>query len=66
VVSPSWDAVVGRDYVPRTDPRVVIDTATTDPEAAAMQLADRIATARAEAEMPGRAAPRLPPPPALR
>lgn len=46
LVPPGWDAVVGRNYVPRTDPRLAIDTATTDPEAAAMQVADRIAAAR--------------------
>ncbi len=46
VVPPDWDAVLRRDYVPRTDPRMTIDTAATAPEEAARQVAVRIAELR--------------------
>jgi predicted kinase len=58
LVPPDWEAVLARNYAPRTDKRLVIDTAVTGPDAAAMLVADRVAAARA--------ASRLSPPPALR
>ena len=43
---PSWARVVSMDYAPWTTDRLVIDTATSDPDAAAEEIANRLGLGR--------------------
>ena len=43
-VQPTWAEVVDRDYQPREDDRLVIDTALTSPDAALAMLRAKLAT----------------------